>query len=143
MRLFIILITLTISGCALYDQYAQDRIEEKARIEKEYEAQSEEMEKKNQIEREQQANYIASKAVVECLKSGFKKNTPEFNQCTYVSITDAVNEINNKKNILALQEKQQEENRKQQFFQNYLGAMAVYKQNNISCTRYGNTTNCY
>ena len=29
MRLFIILITLTISGCPLYDQYAQDGDEEK------------------------------------------------------------------------------------------------------------------
>ena len=148
---------MLLGGCSLYDQYAQRRIEENARLDAQYKAQAEadrirgeQMEKERQKKQDEQVNYLVAKSVVECSKAGFKKGTSEFNQCTYVSITDAVNEIKRREsegravNLIANQQtQQQEQNRKQQFFDNYLNIMALYKQNNITCNTFGATTRCY
>ena len=119
MKKSLIFIFPLLCSCAYYEQYEKQRIEEHARLEEQYKAdaeaqrrKNEEMEKEEQERRDELANYIASKAVVECLKIGFKKNTPEFNQCTYVSITEAVAEIKRQEqeNILLVQQQKEQDN---------------------------------
>lgn len=154
MKKSLIISLMLLGGCSLYDQYAQRRIEEKARLDSQYKAQTEaarvrgeEMERQR---KEQQFNYISAKANIECLRVGFKKGTNDFNQCTYVFSSDAENEIKRREseerdaNLTTNQQYQQQEQlRKQQFFDNYLNIMALNKQNNITCNTFGATTRCY
>lgn len=163
MKKFLIIIFPLLCSCSYYEQYAQNRIAEQSRIAAQDKADAEAQRKKNkEIEKEEQerrdelVNYIASKAVVECLKIGFKKNTPEFNQCTYVSITEAVTEIKRQEQeriLLAQHQKEQDNLRRREAMAGILMQMGnSYRQPQpVNCSAfstgassgYVGNINCY
>ncbi len=154
MKKIVLTAAMLLSSCSYYEQYSQQRIEEQTRLDAQYQEQAEadrmrgeEMERQR---KEKQSNYVSAKANVECLKAGFRKGTNDFNQCTYVFSSDAAGEIKRRElqerenSIVSSQiEFQQEQNRKQQFFNNYMGISALNKQNNITCNTISGTTRCY